>query len=70
MGLDPRTPGSHPEWKAEAQPLSHPGVPSLNILMGKGEGYDKTGVCGSLGYYPGLEGCRRDLGHGGGVVRH
>ena len=27
MGLDPRTPGSHPESKADAQPLSHPGVP-------------------------------------------
>lgn len=28
VGLDPRTPGSYPEPKAEAQPLSHPGVPS------------------------------------------
>ena len=27
MGLDPRTPGSHPEPKADAQPLSHPGIP-------------------------------------------
>ena len=26
-GLDPRTLGSHPEPKADAQPLSHPGVP-------------------------------------------
>ena len=26
VGLDPRTPGSHPELKANAQPLSHPGV--------------------------------------------
>ena len=26
MGLDPRTPGSRPEPKADAQP-SHPGVP-------------------------------------------
>ena len=24
-------PGSHPEPKADAQPLSHPGVPVLNI---------------------------------------
>ena len=31
VGLDPRTPGSHPEPKADAQPQSHPGVP----LMGK-----------------------------------
>ena len=27
VGLDPRTPGSHPELKAEAQLLSYPGVP-------------------------------------------
>ena len=27
MGLDPWTPGSQPEPKADAQPLSHPGVP-------------------------------------------
>ena len=29
VGLDPRTPGSRPELKADAQLLSHPGVPSL-----------------------------------------
>ena len=28
-GLDPLTPGSYPEPKADAQPLSHPGIPSL-----------------------------------------
>ena len=28
MGLDPGTLGSHPEMKADAQPLSHPGVPA------------------------------------------
>ena len=27
MGLDPRTPGSHPGPKAGAKPLSHPGCP-------------------------------------------
>ena len=27
VGLDPRTPGSRPELKADAQPLSHSGVP-------------------------------------------
>ena len=27
VGLDPRTPGSHPEPKADAQLLSHPGIP-------------------------------------------
>ena len=26
-GLDPRTPGSHPELKTDAQPLSPPGAP-------------------------------------------
>ena len=29
VGLNPRTLGSHPEPKADAQPLSHPGVPVL-----------------------------------------
>ena len=32
-GLDPKSPGSRPELKADAQPLSHPGAPypkSLN----------------------------------------
>ena len=28
-GLEPRTPGSRPEPKADAQLLSHPGVPGL-----------------------------------------
>ena len=32
VGLDPRTPGSHPEPKADAQPLSHPGVPKIKFL--------------------------------------
>ena len=27
VGLDPRAPGSHPEPKADAQTLSHPGIP-------------------------------------------
>ena len=27
VGLDLATPGSHPELKADAQPLSHPDVP-------------------------------------------
>ena len=30
VGLDPRTPGSHPGWKAGAKPLSHPGIPTLD----------------------------------------
>ena len=32
MGLDPRTPGLQPEPKADAQPLSHPGVLLLGNL--------------------------------------
>ena len=28
-GLDPRTPESCPEPKADAQPLNHPGIPDL-----------------------------------------
>ena len=31
-GLDPRTPEFRPEPKADAQPLSHSGVPSLLAL--------------------------------------
>ena len=30
-GLDPGTPGSCPEPKADAQPLSHPGVPRESL---------------------------------------
>lgn len=33
MGLDPGTLESRPEPKADAQPLSHPGVPAPIILM-------------------------------------
>ena len=29
VGLDPRTPGSGHELKADPQPLSHPGAPNL-----------------------------------------
>ena len=32
MGLDPRTPGSRPEPKADAPPLSHPGIPPFIIF--------------------------------------
>ena len=28
VGLNPRTPGSCPEPKADAQPLNHPGIPA------------------------------------------
>ena len=30
--LDPGTPGSHPELKADAQPLSHPGIPRKDFF--------------------------------------
>ena len=32
MGLDPGTPGSCPEPKEDAQPLSHPGGPHLTLI--------------------------------------
>ena len=32
-GTHPRTPGSRPGSKADAQPLSHPGVPSFYFLI-------------------------------------
>ena len=32
VGLDPRTLGSHPEPKADDQPLSHPGVSHQIVL--------------------------------------
>ena len=34
-GFDPRTPGSHPGVKADAQLLSHPGVPVFRFLMAR-----------------------------------
>ena len=32
-GLHPRTPGSHPEPKTDAQALSHPGIPNPALLL-------------------------------------
>ena len=37
VGLDPRTPGSHPDLKADAQLLSHPAVPKVLFLKGNKE---------------------------------
>ena len=31
VGLDPETPGTYPELKADAQALNHPGVPRIAI---------------------------------------
>ena len=36
MGLNPGTPGSRPEPKADAQPLSHPGIPQIPIIIEQG----------------------------------
>ena len=33
VGLNPGTPGSCPELKADAPPLSHPGVPRIVFRM-------------------------------------
>ena len=49
-GLNPRTPGPQPEQKADAQPLSHPGIPeqrlkeqTLKIQGGMGGGENVLG---------------------------
>ena len=34
-GLDPKIPGSYPEPKADAQPLSHPGAPKSGVFQCK-----------------------------------
>ena len=45
MGLNPRTLGSHPEPKADAQSVSHPGVPDLDFKKIKfGEYIDRFPV--------------------------
>ena len=41
VGLDLGTPGSHPELKAGAQPLSHPGVPHV-FDLDRTHGWDGT----------------------------
>ena len=38
MGLDPGTPGSPSELKADAQPLSHPGAPKT-VFVYRWHGY-------------------------------
>ena len=35
--LESRTPGSQPEPKADAQPLSHPGAPVIFLLIVKSD---------------------------------
>ena len=34
-GLDPGSPGSHPGPKADAKPLSHPGIPLKSSFLNK-----------------------------------
>ena len=46
-GLDPRTPGSYPEPKADAQPLSHPGILFMSFL----KFLLHCDILGSVGYY-------------------
>ena len=53
MGLDPGSPGSRPGPKANAQPQSHPGIPTSSLLRRNslrcGEGrYDGGGGRGDL----------------------
>ena len=43
-GLNPRTPGSYPEPKEDAQPLSYPSIPGFYKLIGKNKStYRKNG---------------------------
>ena len=44
VGLDPSTPGSLPELKADAQPLSHPGVPVEVTSEGASINHNKKGM--------------------------
>ena len=51
--LDPRTPGSRPEPKADAQPLSHPGIPESYQIFKEftaflHNGFQKVGWQGEL----------------------
>ena len=43
-GLDPRTPGSCAVPKANACPLSHPGVPR-NLYLDVNDGYKRVHIC-------------------------
>ena len=45
MALDPKSPGSHPGLKADAQPLSHPGVRVVFILSPALPPYPLLGGC-------------------------
>ena len=47
MGLDPRTLGSGPKTKADAQPLSHPDFPNVHVLKA-------MIICGFLLLWPKL----------------
>ena len=46
VGLDPGTLGSCLELKADAQPLSHPGVPNLGIFLALLRDYLEHPECG------------------------
>ena len=42
VGLNPRTLGTHPEPKAEAQPLSHPNAPTFVLISSETEVDEST----------------------------
>ena len=51
VGLNPGTTGSHPEPKADAQPLSHPGVPEHVLSFKKNndpEGDSEAGMSATV----------------------
>ena len=45
VGLDPGTPGSQPEPKADAQPLSHPGAPLTFLYNSPLDGFFYFSSC-------------------------
>ena len=50
MGLNPRTPGSGPEQKADAQPLSHTGIPNPKRFLAIGNKLRVAGWEGVRGH--------------------
>ena len=57
VGLDPRSLGPHPGPKADAQPLSHPGIPRSQVfkyiagrMLGRTAGKDNVVLSDDIGY--------------------
>ena len=61
VGLDPETLGSRPEPKADAQLLSHPGVPwkSISNLFQHFQGVKRREIIKIVSVTPVLPGCQR-----------